>query len=260
MRRRLCALGLVFCLVLQFAACSSSVTVLQQSDNEEQITTTQTKTTTTMKKECVHSWNEATCTEAKECTKCGKTQGSALGHNFSNATCKAPKTCNRCGKTEGSKSDHKYELGNDAADVCKTCGNKNFTTYSANAVRFLLEMLKNPSSLQIYSIYAGYYDREYSEYDEGHYLAVIIDCTAENGFGGSVREDFICLFDYKSGTGIIDLNGEGEDLRENGFGKNKLYGIDLCKEASSLSAVKKSKFQKQDHEKCLVYGKEWAEY
>lgn len=261
MKRRLYVLGLAFCLLLQLAACSPSATVSTQNENDEQTTTTtQEKTTTTTKSACTHTWKDATCTDAKKCTKCGKTESAALGHSFSNATCKAPKTCKRCGKTEGSKGDHKYELGNDAADVCKTCGDKTFMTYSVNAVKYMLEMMKNPSSTQIYSIYAGYYDREYSDYDEGHYLAVIIDVSAENSFGGSVREDFICLFDYKNSKAIIDLYGVGEKQIEIGFGQSKLYGYDLYAEAEKLSAVKKSKFTKQDHEKCFEYGKNIVEY
>ena len=55
--------------------------------------------------------------------------------------------CTQFAKVQKSNDfEYKYELGKDAADVCKTCGNKNFTTYSANAVRFLLEMLKNKCS------------------------------------------------------------------------------------------------------------------
>ncbi len=31
---------------------------------------------------CKHEWVEATCTEPKTCSKCGKTEGAALGHNI----------------------------------------------------------------------------------------------------------------------------------------------------------------------------------
>lgn len=31
---------------------------------------------------CKHEWAEATCTEPKTCTKCGETEGEALGHNW----------------------------------------------------------------------------------------------------------------------------------------------------------------------------------
>ena len=42
-----------------------------------------------------HSWKEATCTTPKTCTKCGATEGNALGHNYVNGT------CSRCGESEG---------------------------------------------------------------------------------------------------------------------------------------------------------------
>lgn len=34
-----------------------------------------------------HNFSPATCTTAATCTKCGETNGSALGHDFSEATC-----------------------------------------------------------------------------------------------------------------------------------------------------------------------------
>ena len=40
-----------------------------------------------------HAWKDATCTEAKNCSKCGLTDGSALGHTCSIGT------CTRCNNT-----------------------------------------------------------------------------------------------------------------------------------------------------------------
>ena len=34
-----------------------------------------------------HKWTEATCTEPKKCTECGKTEGEPLGHKWKEATC-----------------------------------------------------------------------------------------------------------------------------------------------------------------------------
>ena len=39
-------------------------------------------------------WVEATCTLAKKCTRCGRTEGYMLGHDYSNTT---DGTCTRCG-------------------------------------------------------------------------------------------------------------------------------------------------------------------
>ncbi|MBQ8622208.1 MAG: type I pullulanase, partial [Oscillospiraceae bacterium] len=60
---------------------------------------------TTYEVECVHSWKDATCTEAKTCTLCGETEGSALGHSY-NAVVTAP-TCVAAGYT---------------THTCGTCG------------------------------------------------------------------------------------------------------------------------------------------
>lgn len=53
-----------------------------------------------------HEWVEATCTEPKTCSKCGETEGEALGHDWIEASCASPKTCSRCGETEGETLAH----------------------------------------------------------------------------------------------------------------------------------------------------------
>ena len=58
---------------------------------------------------CIHEWSEATCTEPKTCTLCGKAEGEALGHEWNEATCTEPKTCNVCGETEGDALGHNAE-------------------------------------------------------------------------------------------------------------------------------------------------------
>ena len=48
-----------------------------------------------------HNFVDATCTNAKTCLECGKTEGTALGHDWEDATIDHPKRCTRCGTTEG---------------------------------------------------------------------------------------------------------------------------------------------------------------
>lgn len=56
-----------------------------------------------------HQWEEATCTEPKTCSVCGKTEGEALGHKWKKATCEEPKICSVCGETEGEALGHKWK-------------------------------------------------------------------------------------------------------------------------------------------------------
>lgn len=56
-----------------------------------------------------HDWADATCTEPKTCTRCGKTEGTALGHTWKDATCTEPKTCSVCGATTGKPLGHVYK-------------------------------------------------------------------------------------------------------------------------------------------------------
>ena len=58
---------------------------------------------------CDHEWAEATCTEPATCTKCGETEGKALGHDWQEATCTEPETCSRCGETQGDPLGHDVE-------------------------------------------------------------------------------------------------------------------------------------------------------
>lgn len=70
-----------------------------------------------------HSFSPATCTTAATCTKCGETNGSALGHNFSEATCTEAGICRRCGATQGSALGHKWvDADCETPMTCSRCG------------------------------------------------------------------------------------------------------------------------------------------
>ena len=58
---------------------------------------------------CSHEWIDATCTEAKVCIKCEKTEGEAVGHEWKKATCTEPSACTRCGETKGTALGHKWK-------------------------------------------------------------------------------------------------------------------------------------------------------
>lgn len=70
-----------------------------------------------------HEWQEATCTLPRTCSKCGKTEGEALGHTWEEATCTKPKTCSICGQTEGKSLGHTWEEATcTTAKTCSVCG------------------------------------------------------------------------------------------------------------------------------------------
>lgn len=54
-----------------------------------------------LQEEKLHVWTEATCTEPRTCSHCGKTEGEATGHTWVEANYQDPKTCSVCGETEG---------------------------------------------------------------------------------------------------------------------------------------------------------------
>lgn len=66
------------------------------------------------------------CTQAgyqnSRCSKCGATKQELLqplGHTFTDATCTAAKTCSRCGQTQGSALGHSF-----SGDSCSRCGSQ----------------------------------------------------------------------------------------------------------------------------------------
>lgn len=70
-----------------------------------------------------HSFSPSTCTTAATCTKCGETNGSALGHNFSEATCTEAGICRRCGATQGSALGPSWtDATCTEAKTCSVCG------------------------------------------------------------------------------------------------------------------------------------------
>lgn len=82
---------------------------------------------------CYHRWNDATCTEPRNCSICGKTEGEPLGHKWSNATCVKPQTCKVCNETKGKALGHDPESWStitkstctaegEKEAVCKRCG------------------------------------------------------------------------------------------------------------------------------------------
>ena len=57
---------------------------------------------------CIHKTNEATCTEAKVCSRCGKIYEEALGHEWVEATCTEPQTCSVCQEIYGEALGHNW--------------------------------------------------------------------------------------------------------------------------------------------------------
>ena len=72
-----------------------------------------------------HKWVDATCTEAKTCSVCKATKGSALGHKWTDATCTTAKTCSACNETQGKALGHKWtEATCTTAKTCSVCDAK----------------------------------------------------------------------------------------------------------------------------------------
>ena len=86
------------------AGCGTKAeSVVSESVEETEVTSESTEA------ECEHEWVDATCQEAKHCSKCGKTEGTPLDHEWVEATFAAPKTCTLCGETEGEREQSYFE-------------------------------------------------------------------------------------------------------------------------------------------------------
>ncbi len=69
-----------------------------------------------------HDWQDATCLAPEICSKCGRTQGEALGHSWKNATCTSPETCSRCHEEKGDPLGHDWQAATCTnPETCARC-------------------------------------------------------------------------------------------------------------------------------------------
>lgn len=118
-----------------------------------------------------HEFSPATCTAAATCTKCGETEGNALGHDWAEATCTRVKTCTVCG-AEVSRESFTLtpeELEQLYKDGCQSISYDNLSrtpdVYEGTDVKFtgrVVQVCSEATSAEYYSTYrvatSGRYD------------------------------------------------------------------------------------------------------
>ena len=75
-------------MLFTICACNNSGSTISSSQSNTDYSTSSSQV-------CTHKWSLATCTEAKECTLCGETSGTALGHTTQTGV------CSRCNQNFG---------------------------------------------------------------------------------------------------------------------------------------------------------------
>ena len=72
---------------------------------------------------CTHEWGYKTCTAARVCKRCGKSDGVKLGHAYKGMGCTEARTCELCGESEGVVFGHDFkEATCSEAKTCQRCG------------------------------------------------------------------------------------------------------------------------------------------
>lgn len=72
--------------------------------------------------ECQHEWKEATCTEPKTCSSCGKTEGETIEHTYTTGKCTDKQYCTVC-NAEKEGFEHTWSKANCLENkVCTVCG------------------------------------------------------------------------------------------------------------------------------------------
>ena len=115
----------------------------EESEDESTSTTAESEnaedtSTENIPVQCSHAWNPADCDTPKTCSKCGDTEGTALGHDEQNHAAKAPTctqigwnayvTCSRCSYSTYPQqiikaNGHNWaEATTTAPKTCQTCG------------------------------------------------------------------------------------------------------------------------------------------
>lgn len=70
----------------------------------------------------IHTFSEATCSEAAKCNNCGVIKGKPLPHDFTEADCNNPKICKVCGYHSGEPKHEGGTASCSALAVCELCG------------------------------------------------------------------------------------------------------------------------------------------
>ena len=173
---------------------------------------------------CKHEWQDATCTEPKTCSKCGETEGKALGHDWTVATCTEPKTCSRCGQTEGDSLGHTWSewtvtreatptVKGEKKQICSICGAENIVEYELEVLHEngycllspkeigerLTNKLSGQKATMLYDLngmscgitgvaLTGDYSK-YSKYTDGEAVAVMLFSSTDKVLGTSDKDN-----------------------------------------------------------------------
>ncbi|WP_317853657.1 Ig-like domain-containing protein [Chakrabartyella piscis] len=131
-----------------------------------------------------------------------------------------------------------------------------YSGWCVNALSYLYKSAKLPSSIVVNSMYAGTYERsDYNTYESGEYIAVVINISGANSFGGTVSQDFIAIFNENAGTAIYDLYGTGEFNSEYYYGSKSLEGIEMKIEALYLLQDKYKLFANYKNDTIIAVAK-----
>lgn len=86
-------------------------------------TTVPAEPTTPFTEVHVHTWQEASCTEARTCTICGAEDGEPKGHTWQAANCEEAIACVVCGASDGAPKGHVWESPTcTEPEKCTICG------------------------------------------------------------------------------------------------------------------------------------------
>jgi hypothetical protein len=145
-----------------------------------------------------HIWLEATCTQPKTCSTCGKTEGEPLGHSWKDATCTEPKTCTVCGETEGEALGHQSAWkvtkeptllkSGEEEEYCSRCG-EHLGTRQTDPKTIAYENGKfNFTSKEFRDYYENYMDYKISLRDTGE-----IDPMGGHAYGIMAGSSLVCV-------------------------------------------------------------------
>lgn len=126
---------------------------------------------------CKHDFAPATCTKPATCSKCGETQGEALGHSFNAATCTVPAACTKCGITQGTALGHTTTCASDSP--CTRCGEMVAHNYKGNAKTGIISCLACSAKVDYSTIHGkpieelSYVEKAYVSWTINNYMTAV---------------------------------------------------------------------------------------
>lgn len=201
---------LIIVILFSMTSCGISYSGTSSSSNNSS-TSKEVATTGSTQYSCTHSWNAATCTEPKVCSKCNQTSGEPLGHTTDSGICA------RCGENFSL-----WEIGEYTDEFDRPTGKKYISievdgTFSNSATTdskliAILQIDRDNIGIMLFE-YGSHIVKGIFDYED-YSITILDDNGQKHYFTGTIYEGGTRVyFEDSDRTKIINLLNSNDDVK-----------------------------------------------